>query len=376
MIAFSDLLVPLTTDQVRTNLVQILVGLGVPADKWRKGGVFSTILTSFAMIYAMFTSLFAQAIGSGFLTTAKGGWLTWVAFYMYGVTRPAATFASGNLTLVNSGGAVLSYTAGQLIFGNAATGKQYVNTGVVSLGANSTGTFPIAATVAGSASSAAPGQITGFVTPVLGVTCTNAATVAGSDAMSDPDLVLFCLDRLQSLSPGGAPGAYRFAVRTALNGGVPVNINRVTVVLNPSTGTVGVYAASPSGAPSAGDITAANDNVAAVATPDGITASVISATLLPYSPQLTVYAEALPGVNAADVLAALQLALVDFFATYNVGGLPKNAGNGLWASTIDGVIKAAHPAIYAIDGATDLPMSVGTVAVDTMPTPIVLLEEA
>jgi hypothetical protein len=376
MIAFSDLLVPLTTDQVRANLVQILVGLGVPADQWRKGGVFSTILTSFAMIFSMFTNLFAQAIGSGFLTTAKGGWLTWVAFYMYGVTRPAASFASGNLTLVNSGGAILSYTAGQLIFGNASTGKQYVNTGTVSLGAGATGTFPIAASVAGSASSAAPGQITVFVTPVLGVTCTNPATVAGSDAMSDADLVLLCLDRLQSLSPGGAPGAYRFAVRTALNAGVPVNINRVTVVLDTSTGKVGVYAASPSGSPSASDIVAANDNVAAIATPDGITANVFAAAILAYSSQLTVYAEALPGVAAVDVLTAIQAALVAFFSTYNVGGLPKNAGNGLWSSTIDGVVKNAHPAIYAVDGATDLLMSVGTVAVDTMPTPVVILEAA
>lgn len=376
MITFAQLITTVSVAQARANLVALLVGLGIPADQWRVGGTLSTMLTAVATTYSNFTSLFAGAIASGFLTTASGAWLSWVALYIYGLTRPPATFASGNVTMTNTGGATLNYAAGAFVFGNPTTGAQYTNTASFSSTPGGAITIPVQATAQGAASSAAPGQITVPVTSNLGITVTNPSAVTGSDAMSDPNLVALCLARLQLLSPGGAPGAYTFAVLTAMNGTAPVNLNRVSVSMNDATGTVTVYVASPSGVPSSADVAAAQVNVSALATPDGVTAIVAPATAVNYSPQLTVYAAILPGVSAPAILAEVQAILVELFAQYQIGGLAKATGTGLWATTVSGAISLSNLAIYAVDGATDLVMTPSQVAVDAMPTPIVLLEAA
>ena len=52
-------------------------------------------------------------------------------------------------------------------------------------------------------------------------------------------------------------------------------------------------------------------------------------------------------------------------ASYPIGGIPKppSPAGFLWATTIEGTVKAAHPSIFAVDGAgPDFALSAGQVA--------------
>lgn len=375
MITVADLLVPYTADAVRATLVSNLVAAKIPADKWKPGGVFSTILTYVAAFIAGASTLWSQAFGAGWVETASGGWLRVVAYYVYGVTPQDATFATGQLTLTNSSGNIYNYSAGQAIFQDSTTKQTYVNAASFTLGANGTVTIDIEAQVAGTASNAAPGEIDTLVTSMLGVTCSNAAAVVGLDAQSDDSIKTDCMNRRAASSVRGPRTAYAYyATRTpGLNGqpdttllnslGLPVNINRILVSTASHTGDVTVYLASPAGAAIAVDVTAAAGSFEANVRPDGVTVTTLSANEVVYAPTLTIWAQALPGLAATDVANAASAALAAFLSTYPISGLSAaNNDKGLFASGIDGVVKSAHPAIFAIDGATDLLMNAGDVA--------------
>jgi len=368
LMSITDLLSPPTQAQTRATMVTALVGLGIPADKWKSGGVFSSVLTVLAATYSAFGGLIVQAIGAGFLNTATGGWLTLIAYYVYGVTRPQATFASGQVTFVNSGGGIYTFNPGELTLQNPTTLKTYVNAAAVTIPASSTVTgVPIVATVAGSASSSAPGTITALLTPLLGVTVSNPLSVNGLDAMSDPDLRTLCTNKLGALSVRGPRNAYKYAISVALRSdGSPVNVNRATVSPSSSTGQVTIFVASPSGVVSAGDLTAISASIEAIARPDAVTVILASATTVAYTPTLTVWAQALPGLAASTVQAEVANALSLFLSLYPIGGLTKTTGpvEALFASEVTSVAGAADPAIFAVDGATDLILTAGQVATD------------
>lgn len=370
-LSITDLLNPLTGDQIRANMVDSLVGMGIPADKWVKGGVASTILTIVANMFAAFQNLIVQAVGSAFLPTATGGWLTLLALNVFNVPRITATFANGLLTLTNSGGGTFTFAAGAAQFQDSATSKTYVNSASFTLLPNSTLTISITATEVGTGSNALIGGVDTIVTSMLSVTCSNAAPILGTDDETDTSLRQRCSDKLGSLSVRGPRTAYSFAVRSALNGGVPVNINRVSVLLDPPSGTVQVFMASPSGAPSTGDFNAAKANVEALARPDCVTVLYFAATTVNYTATLTVWTTSVPGLAAADFIAGIQTALDNFFETYPIGGIAATGfaiPQGVFSSAIDGVVKGAFPSIFAVSGAVDLALSGAQVAVNNVTT--------
>lgn len=368
MIAIDDLLTALTTDQVVQTWTDNLVALGVPADKWRKGGVFSTLLRVSAATYAGFTTIMVAAIGSAFLPTSAGGWLTLLAFYVFGVSRREATFASGQITLTNAGGGVFTYAPDAVTFIDTRTKKTYRNVAGFTLGALTVLTIDIAATEAGASSSAPPGEIDQLQTSMLGVSVSNALSVVGVDAESDEELRAACVSKLGSLSVRGPRTAYLWATRIAVNiSGDPVNINRVAVSTDSHTGQVTVTLASPQGVPTSADVTAAADSIEQNARPDGVTVTVTSAIPVPYAPALIVWATAQPGLTPDTVQAAVTANLTTFLSLYPVGGLRTSDGRrALFASGIDGVTKSAHAAIFAVDGAFDLALVDGQVATDAI----------
>jgi phage-related baseplate assembly protein len=360
-----------------------LVALGVPADKWRPGGVFSTILRISAATYAGFTTIMAAAVGAAFLPTAKGGWLTLLAFYVFNVSRREATFASGQETLTNSGGGVFTYGPNEVTFLDSTTKKTYTNVAGFTLGAGAPGnptllTIDIRATEAGAASSAPPGEIDRLQTSMLGVTVSNALSVVGIDAESDDELRAACVSKLGSLSVRGPPTAYRWAVRIAVNSsGNPVNINRMQVSPDSHTGDVTVTLAAPQGAPTRDDVAAAAASIEQNARPDGVTVTVNGAIPIPYAPSLVVWATALPGLDAATVHNAVTSSLATFLALYPLGGITTSGGRrGLFASGIAGVAKAAHSSVFAVDGAIDLPLVAGEVATNAISVAVNLVAVA
>jgi hypothetical protein len=352
-IPITDLLTPIPAAQFRSTMVNLLVALGVPANQWRSGGVASTILTVVSNTFEMFSTLMTEALASNFLDYASGSWLVLLAYYVYGVTAQPATFASGQLTLTNTGGGIYDYPLNGALFGNGTV--QYTNEQSFSLGASSSVTFDIVATVAGAVGSAAPGTITTMVTTMLGVTCTNALSVVGQNAQSDASLRLECQDALGATSPDGPKSAYAYAVQNAINAttGVKVSINRVSVSPASSGGIVNIYCASPSGVPIASDLTAAALAVQDYCRPLGITANVYAVSTVANTNAITVWAQALPGVSAAAIQLAAEAAVTAFIAQYPVGGLSTGSGGYLFASLIDGIIYGTSPAVFEITGTTD-----------------------
>lgn len=371
MLSINDLLAPFSRDDARAKLVRMLVAMGVPADQWRTGGVLSTILTIVAISYAGFSTLIVNAISAGFLPTASGGWLTLLAYYVYGVQRTEATYASGGFTLVNTGGGIYTHAAGEVIFLNSRTGKSYTNVAPFTIGSGTPATptsltITIQATDPGAASSSDPGAIDTIVTPMLGVAGTNALAVSGLDAQPDNELRTMCLNKLGSLSVRGPRTAYKYAVGVAKRlDGTPVNVNRSTVSPSSHTGTVTVTLASPSGAPTTADIAAVAASIESLARPDGITVIVQPATPVLYAPAtLTVWGQAAAGLATADVATAVVSAIDTFLKSYPIGGLATTTAQGVFKTGIEGVCKAAHPSIFAVDGAIDLPLVGGQVATD------------
>jgi len=166
MMSISQLLSAPTSDQIRSQMVLTLVSLNVPADKWRKGGALSTMLTVVSMVYANLASLLSTAVNGFFLPTASGGGLVLLAYYVYGITVPTATQATGQVTLTNTQGGVFSgsgYDVGQVVFQNEETGNTYTNVEAINLsaagGPNPTQTVDVVATVFGTVGNALAGDV-------------------------------------------------------------------------------------------------------------------------------------------------------------------------------------------------------------------------
>lgn len=378
-IAVTDLLTPQTAAQVRTTMVNALVTLGVPADKWTPGGALSLTLTVIATVYAMFTVLMAQAIGSGFLETASGGWLTLLAFYVYGVTRPPATFASGQLTLTNGGGGTQIYPIGAAVFLDPVNGQTYTNAQPINCPALTSQTFTITCTTAGKIGSAPPGEISKLVTQMLGCTVSNAASVVGQDALDDPALRIMCSNKLGALSVRGPRNAYAYAIDVAQNAvtGAPVNINRQSISRSSHTGTVTIIVASPSGVPDPNDVagirTSIESGVPGLSPPfsgvrpDCVTVNVSGATAVPYLAALTVWALLKPGLTAAEVGTEVADAITSYLEDFPVGGVTTDQGTALWATGLVSEIRdGVSTTIFSVEGAYDLALATGQVPIDNV----------
>lgn len=355
MIPISDLLKPITADEQLETFLTTLETLGVPARKWRQGGVARTILRVIAISFAGFSSTMAAGIGAGFLETATGAWLVLLAYYVYGVVAIPATQATGQLVLFNNGGGLYTYPAGKAFFLNPVSKVTYTNAADFTLNPLSNLTIDIIATTFGAATSSTPTTITQLVTSMLKVECTNPEAVIGQDAERDEDLRVRCFAKLATLSVRGPRNAYVYAAKSAkLAGGAPVNINRVSVSTSSSTGHVQIYCATPTGTPLSVELDAVRANIEAIARPDGVTATTSGVTSIDYTASITVFAEITTGVSAADVQAAAATAIATFIENYPIGGLT-NASTGLrglFGSGITSVIGAASPAkVFAVLGA-------------------------
>jgi phage-related baseplate assembly protein len=381
MLSISDLLSPVTTDQVRAKFVSMLIAVGIPADKWRKGGVASSILTVVAATYASFSVVLVQALSGQFLSQASGGWLTLLAIFVYGVTRRSAVAASGPVTLSNTGGGIYIFGPGQVTVQNSSTKETYTNVDPINLGPGTpslptTQTANFVAQDLGALGSAVPGAIDTLVTAMVGVTVTNPIALIGIDEQQDDDLRAQCLNKLAALSVRGPRGAYAYAVRQlGVNPttGQPLNINRVSVSPSSHTGIVTVTVASPTGPVTADDMAGAATSIEANARPDAVTVVLNQATPVLYNPALTIWAQALPGVAAPDIKTAADAAIAAFISAYPINGIVKGLSQGLFGTGIDAEVGATNPAIFAIDGATDLALTTGQVATNGVTTVVRLV---
>lgn len=381
MIPIAQLLTAPTSDQFRATAVTTLQSLGVPAGNWRKGGALSTLLTVMCMSLATMAGLLSTIINGFFLPTATGNGLVLLAYYVYGVTAPAATFANGQVTFTNTGSGVFqggNFAAGKVYVTNPTTGITYFTTQDLNLtasgGANPVQTVSVQATTAGSVGSSIPGAINTLVTTMLGVTVTNALAVIGSDALPDPALRLLCTASLGARSTRGPRSAYKYAISIATNAvtGNIVNINRSWVSPSSHFGQVPVYIASPSGVVDPNDLTGVVNSIELNARPQAVTDTVAAAAAVNYAPTLTVWCTAPPGVTTGQLSPAIATAIASYLSTYPIGGATANddanpAGfTGLFADGIKSVCGTGAAtlgaSVISVQGATDLALATGQVA--------------
>ncbi len=196
-------------------------------------------------------------------------------------------------------------------------------------------TAQFTADFAGTDGTAAPGQITQIVTTYPGVFCANIASFVGGNWESNAALAARCLLKLQSISPGGAAGAYAYVALNALSilaeeqlpisgtvGTVTLSqaITKVIVQSNTVTGDVQVVVANASGAPTGivQQVITGATNASPIVITVGTTSGVVTGD--------TVYVAGIEGNTAANGFWILGT------VTGTTAELLGSSGNGVYTS--------------------------------------------
>jgi len=319
-LTLDELTTPLTRQEVESSIYTVLSRLGVNTTSWKPGAVVRTMIVGVSAVFAAYTDLMALIARSGFLALSAGDWLTLVAFHVYGIERRAATYASGNLTLTNSGGGLYILDAGDLIVRNSLSGATYRNTGPVTLTPSSVVVTGIVATEPGTDGNAAAHVINTLVTTLLGVTCDNGAALNGTDTEPDATLRQRCSEMLGALSPMGPWDAYSSALRNATDPtGRNLDITRVSLVPD-GYGQIDVYCATSTGTLPVTDVPYADAAIQLNAVPQAVTAIVHPAVEHIIATTFTVYAYNTSGMTVAEFETAIRAAVTAFIIAQPVGG--------------------------------------------------------
>ncbi len=194
------------------------------------------------------------------LTLSSVAGLSAGSILFVGKLSPKALTGTDNyfatLLTVNGGTKQVTFTNG------AASGTL---SGTVTNGAYLPVSTTFQADFAGTTGTAGPGTISQVVTSYPGVYCSNPASFVGNNWESNTAYAARCLLKLQSLSPGGAAGAYAYvalsastlyaADATPFSGGVTgvvgltAPITKVIVRSQTTTGVVQVVVAQAAGSP-------------------------------------------------------------------------------------------------------------------------------
>lgn len=354
-IDFDDLVKPVTEQEIQSSIYTVLGTLGLNTSTWKTGAVVRTISTGFSIILSAFSSLQALIAKSGYLELSEGDWLTVVAFYVYGVERYKATFASGFVTLTNTAGGVYNFDPEDLIFSDPSTGKSFRNTDFVSIPAGSPTTpthvidVPIRAVEAGSLSTAIPGAISVMVTTVTGVSVSNPTAVVGQDAESDAAVRARSSAKLGSLSPMGPWDAYTYAVRSATRpDGTNLGITR-TRIAKDGYGNVEVYVATASGEVPPEDVAIANEAVQRNAEPLCVNAVAYTAEQVETAVTYELWMYNTSGHTDDQIKATIADDLTAWFTLQPIGGnvIAGNPGK-IYADKIRAVIGDSFDEIFHV----------------------------
>ena len=323
-----QLTTPLTVAEIKTAIYDTIAAEGVATTGWKPGAVVRTMIAGVAIVLAALSTLLALMARSGFLELSDGTWLTLVARYIYGTERTPGTFASGTVTADNAAGNVYSIDAGDLILLNSTTGATYRNSTPVTIGSLATGvSIAVVAEQLGSVGTAQVGEIDALVTPLLGVTVTNAAAIVGTDEQSDVALRAAAQERSGALSPNGPSDAYRYFARSAVRAadGTAIGVTRIKVTPD-GAGGVAVLVATASGAVSgtsgdpATDLGAVFVSVEENAVPLGVTLTVASATALAVNITATLWVREAYTLSDAQIESAVEDALTALLSEIPIGG--------------------------------------------------------
>jgi hypothetical protein len=379
------LITPLTTDEVMASQLTIATSLGLVVTAWQPISVARGIYQTNAQVIANLSqdiNLIAR-MGLAALAAelADPIPLDMVSEQVYNVTRipavRAETDSSGFAVTNSSGSSQGPFLAGQLIFSNPVTGKEYLNVDTVTLVVGVTG-VAIVAKEAGQAYTTGPGTITNLVKPIVGCTCTNSAALVGADAETNAQLYLRDQAKLGALSPNGPAQAYYFVATSILDSTQPFfndaltePITRVLTVSSPAR--VMVYLANAAGPPSGPDVAVVDAAIQAWCVPLGTTATVAAAGSATVSVVSTVYIPSKAALVSLDVQNAVSGALANYFKQLPIGGVTDATPNVVPIGALAGVIFQAITALspsYAAQMTVLLAFPTADVPVPTTSVPV------
>lgn len=386
--SLQDLYTPLTREQVEQKLLDIAASLDFDVTAWEPLSSVRTFLSIVAQQMAnetQTTTLIASSVLLDFAARTDGTinpWLTLFGASWFGIEREEATFATTVETLTNASGNPYTINPGDLHFA-VTTGQNagaiFTNTTGGVLAASGTLDVTIVADVAGAGSSATSSTITTMVTPLAGVTASNADPAIGKDDELDPPYVLRLKSSFGALSPNGPEDAYRFFALSAKHAdGTPVDVNRASISPHSSTGQVVIYVASSTGVVPgtvgnlATDLGLVADNIFRNAMPVCDTPTIASAAGLNVDIQATVYMRTTNTLGASTVKDKILAQLLAYFATVPIGGTDIGGGGKLFLDAVIGEIYNAIPGqvaqVIITSPGVDVSMAANQVAVLTSVT--------
>ena len=97
--SYATLTTPVTQAQYLSQILATLAAQGFPVTAWQAGNAGRTLATADAAALADLRAVIADVARGGYLDTSTGDWLTLLAAGLFDLTRTAAVYAVGNVTL-------------------------------------------------------------------------------------------------------------------------------------------------------------------------------------------------------------------------------------------------------------------------------------
>ena len=350
MFSLDDILTPDTRDEVLSTLLALSASLGAPTTSWQEGAPLLTLFTTDAQKSADLTLVAVEIAKGGFgELIPSDAWADLWAQSRFNVARVAATSATGLINATNTSASNYTLAAGDLIVAHNVTGKTYRNQApIVILAGVGLANIAIAADEPGTASNAAPGTITVLVSSLVGVGCTNALSIIGTDKETTPALVARARLKLGSFSPNGPKDAYNYVAITPEFSATSVPVTRTRVVLNTATGEISLYLATAAGAPSGPDVAIVQASIDQNVEPWGVTATAVPATPLVVAITYQAWVQGTQ-LTMAQIATLIENALIAWFATLAIGGyvIPPDAG-AVYPDVLEQVIGNATTGILRV----------------------------
>lgn len=342
-----DLVEELTPDQAESAVFKILDRLGVPTTNWKPDAVVRVVISAFAVLFSYATFVIAGIAQMGFLSLARARWLTLLARYRYGLERIEASFAEGEVTFANASASAYAIAANDMVV-SATNGAEYRVGAAFTIPAGGTVTVPVIAVESGAASSASAGNITSCVTPLPGVTVSNALQLGGLDDETDEELRARCQASTASLSPFGPRDSYRYWAQSSKRAdGSTIQVDKVRTVAD-GMGRIDIYVAAEAGLLVSDDLAVIDANIQRNATPQGVRAITQNATR--YNISLTYTAAVYDTVNLSTdaIKSAIADSIYARMLRLPIGGdvLVEGEAGHLYYDSIQTAISDALPQIF------------------------------
>lgn len=339
----TDLISPVSADDVMAQELSYAQVIGLPATAWQPISIGREIMYINASVVASFSEVMQSGVvAGGFITYAKGGWLTLLCHELQETDRIEANYASGLITLTNSTGLPIPVSAGDVRVLNETTEKTYTSTAADTIPANGSIQLAFVADQPGTASNLTSTDVLSLVNTIPGVTPSFYENLVGQNEETDSALRTRARQANAKASPNGPAAAYEyFAKSTTRPDGTNVGVTRVNA--KSVNGTIVLYLATPTGALTTTDAQYVFDNVNSNVVPTGMALFIPTPTCveLPFSVAIAFRKNPNSSALNQDIADRVEAAIVDYFASVPVGGDNALSFRGIFASTFMQIVRNA-----------------------------------